>query len=154
MKGVGRKLSGAINNMTGSSSSLSRGVSSSRHSPKPTPTPTTMGYEQDEKEEQIEEQAAEPQAEDMEIDEDDASYLDLRDDRERQAYAMIKNRSFGHTRAFDPELLEKIGMDIDFARVWHAAGWDDFVPIEENGSRRLTIKFLCTLREVDDDVSF
>ena len=58
--------------------------------------PTTMDYEQDEQEEQIEEQAEEPQAEDMEIDEDDAPYLDLQDDRERQAYAMIKNRSFGH----------------------------------------------------------
>ena len=66
-----------------------------------------MDYEQDEQEEQIEEQAEEPQAEDMEIDEDDAPYLDLQDDRERQAYAMIKNRSFGHTRAFDPDLLEK-----------------------------------------------
>ena len=38
--------------------------------------------------------------------------------REHQAYAMIKNRSFGHTRAFDPDLLEKTGMDVDFARVW------------------------------------
>ena len=45
-------------------------------------------------------------------------------------------------------------MDVDFAHVWHAVGWDDFVPIEENGSRLLTIQFLCTLREVDDDVSF
>ena len=36
-----------------------------------------MDYEQDEQEEQFEEQAAEPQAEDMEIDEDDAPYLDL-----------------------------------------------------------------------------
>ena len=66
-----------------------------------------MDYEQDEQEEQFEEQAAEPQAEDMEIDEDDVPYLDLRDDRESQAYAMIKNRSFGHTRGFDPNLLEK-----------------------------------------------
>ena len=30
-------------------------------------------------------------AEDMEIDEDDAPYLELQADRERQAYAMIKN---------------------------------------------------------------
>ena len=44
-----------------------------------------MDYEQDEQEEQFEEEAAEPQAEDMEIDEDDASYLDLHDDRECQA---------------------------------------------------------------------
>ena len=67
---------------------------------------------------------------------------------------MIKNQRFGHTRAFDPDLLEKIGMDVDFARVWHAVGWDGFVPVEENGSRLLTIQFLCTLREVDDGVSF
>ena len=25
-------------------------------------------------------------------------------------------------------------MDVDFARVWHAVGWDGFVPVEENGS--------------------
>ena len=45
-------------------------------------------------------------------------------------------------------------MGVDFARVWHAVGWDGFVPIEENGSHLLTIQFLCTLREVDDGVSF
>ena len=58
-----------------------------------------------------------------------ANNLDLRDDRGRQAYAMIKNRSFGHTRAFDSDILEKTGMDVDFARVWHAIGWDGFVPL-------------------------
>jgi len=113
-----------------------------------------MDYELDEQEEQIKEQAEELQAEDMEIDEDDAPYLDLQDDCEHQAYSMIKNRSFGHTKAFDSDLLEKTGMDVDFARVWHAVGWDDFVPVEENGSRLLTIQFLCTLREVDAGVSF
>ena len=55
----------------------------------------------------MKEQAAKPQAEDMEIDDEDAPYLDLRSDRERQAYAMIKNRSFGHTRACDPDHLKK-----------------------------------------------
>ena len=93
--------------MTRLGSSRSQGESSSHHSLEPAPTPTTMDYEQDEQEEQFEKQAAEPQAEDMEIDEDDVPYLDLRDDRESQAYAMIKNRSFGHTRAFDPDLLKK-----------------------------------------------
>ena len=63
------------------------------------------------------------------IDEDDAPYLDLQDDREHLAYAMIKNRSFGHTRAFDPDLLEKTGMDVDFTRVWHAVGWEVLCPL-------------------------
>ena len=79
--------------MMGLGSSHSRGESSSHHSSEPALTPTTMDYEQDEQEELFEEQAAYLQAEDMDIDEDDAPYLDLQDDRERQAYAMIKNRS-------------------------------------------------------------
>ena len=81
-----------------------------------------MDYEQDEQDKSMEEQAAEPQAEDMKINDKDAPYLALRNNRKRQAYAMLKGRSFGHTRAFDPDLLEKIGMDIDFANVWHAVG--------------------------------
>ena len=63
--------------MTRLGSSHSQGESTSCHSPEPTPTPTTMNYEQDGQEEQFEEQAAELQAKDMEIDEDDAPYLDL-----------------------------------------------------------------------------
>ncbi|RLM64730.1 hypothetical protein C2845_PM16G02610 [Panicum miliaceum] len=90
----------------------------------------------------------------MQIDDDDAPYLDLQDNREKQAYAILKCWDFGHTKAFDPDLLEKTGMDVDFAHVWHAIGWDSFVHVEENGSRLLTIQFLCTLREVDDSISF
>ena len=44
-----------------------------------------MDYEQDEQEELFEEQAEEPQAKDMEIDEDDAPYLDFQDECECQA---------------------------------------------------------------------
>ena len=110
-----------------------------------------MDYEQ---EEQYKDVQAEPQAEDMEIDEDDAPYLDLRNACERQAYAMIKDRSFVHTRAFDLELQIKTGMYEDFANVWHAIGWGNFTPVEEYGSRLLTIQFLCTLREVENRVYF
>ncbi|RLM70040.1 hypothetical protein C2845_PM17G07040 [Panicum miliaceum] len=39
------------------------------------------------------------------MDDDDAPYLDLRDDRERKAYTILKNQSFGHSKAFDPDLL-------------------------------------------------
>ena len=42
-----------------------------------------MDYEQDEQAEPMQEHAVESQAEDMEIDDEDALYLDLRDDRER-----------------------------------------------------------------------
>jgi hypothetical protein len=49
-----------------------------------------MDYEQDEHEEPMKEQAAELQTEDKEIDDEDVSYLDLWDDHECQAYAMLK----------------------------------------------------------------
>ena len=110
-----------------------------------------MDYEE---EEQYEEMQAELQAEFIEIDAKDARYLDLRDDRERQGYAILKDRSFVHTRAFDLDLLIKIGMYEDFSNIWHEIGWDNFIPVEEYGSRLLTIQFLCTLREVENGVYF
>ena len=42
----------------------------------------------------------------------------------------------------------------DFSNIWHAIGWDNFVLIEEYGSRLLTIQFLCTIREVENRVYF
>ena len=69
MKGLGRKAFGAFKKMTGGSSSRSRGGSSS-YTPEPTPTPSTMDYEE-------EEQYEEMQAEVIEIDAEDAPYLDL-----------------------------------------------------------------------------
>jgi len=89
MKGIGGKVSGALKKMTGGSSSHSLVSSSSRHTPEPTPSPITMDYE--EEQEQHDRMQAEPQAKVMEIDEDDAPYLNLRDDRERQGYAILKN---------------------------------------------------------------
>ena len=91
--GIGQKVFGAFKKMTGGSSSRSRGGSSS-YTPEPTPTPSTMDYEE---EEQYKEMQAKSQAEIIEIDVEDTPYLNLRDDRERQGYAILKNRSFVHT---------------------------------------------------------
>jgi len=101
-----------------------------------------------------EEQPPQPQVEDMEIDAQNASYLDLRDDWEVQAYALLKNRVFQHTWHIDPDLLEKIGMDSEFNTIWHTLGWNKFVSVYELVSHPLTIQFLCTLHEVSDGITF
>jgi hypothetical protein len=44
----------------------------------------------------------------------DAIFIDLRNDRERQAYSLIKDQVFANTKEFDSDLLEKIGMDSEF----------------------------------------
>jgi len=80
MNSFGQKLSRAMNKMTSGSSSRSRGGTSWDHTPKASTSPSTMDYE--EEQEQPTEEHTEPQAEGMEIDKDDAPYLDLQDDHE------------------------------------------------------------------------
>ena len=55
---------------------------------------------------------------------------------------------------YDPDLLQKIGMDIEFATIWKVVGWENIAPIEEQGSRLLTIQFLCSLQEVEGGITF
>ena len=52
------------------------------------------------------------------VDEADAPFLDMEGEREVQAYNLLKNCTFSHTLAFDSDLLQKIGMDSKFTKVW------------------------------------
>uniref|UniRef100_K3ZNH5 Uncharacterized protein n=1 Tax=Setaria italica TaxID=4555 RepID=K3ZNH5_SETIT len=99
-----KRVAGALKRMTGSSSSRSQASANSPHSSEPTPSLTLMDYEEEQ------EEKAKPQ---------------------KQAYASLKDWAFCHIKAYDPKLLEKIGMDIDFAFVWSSIGWDEFLPVEE-----------------------
>nr|AAL58163.1 hypothetical protein [Oryza sativa Japonica Group]AAN08662.1 hypothetical protein [Oryza sativa Japonica Group]AAP53351.1 Zinc knuckle family protein [Oryza sativa Japonica Group] len=80
--------------------------------------------------------------------------LDLVSDRERQAYYILSDREYAHTREYSPELLKKIGMDVEFRAIWKAVGWQRFAVVDEPGSRLLTLQFLCTLKEIEDGISF
>jgi hypothetical protein len=80
--------------------------------------------------------------------------LDLVSDRERQAYYMLSDQEYAHTREYSPELLKKIGMDVEFRFIWKAVGWQRFVVVDEPGSGLLTLQFLCTLKEIEDGISF
>ena len=84
----------------------------------------------------------------------DDPHLELEGEREMQVYNLIKNCEFIHTPAYHPDLLEKIGMDTEFATIWKAVGWENVAPIDEQGSRILTIQFLCSLQEVENGITF
>lgn len=43
------------------------------------------------------------------------SKLGLQRDQDVQAYNLLRDRVFTHMRAYNSELLVKIGMDVDFA---------------------------------------
>ena len=80
--------------------------------------------------------------------------LDLVDDQERQAYYMPRDREYTHTREYSLELLEKIGMDTNFRAIWKVVGWQRFAMVDEPGSCSLTLRFMCTLKEIEGRISF
>ena len=71
-----------------------------------------------------------------------------------QAYNLIKNCEFIHMPVYDPDLLQKIGMDTEFTTIWKVVGWENVAPVDELGSCLLTIQFLCSLQEVEGGISF
>jgi hypothetical protein len=59
-----------------------------------------------------------------------------------------------HTTAYDPVLLQAIGMDVEFDFVFRAIGWEGVWNVVEQGSKLLTLEFLCTLQITDNRVKF
>ena len=59
-----------------------------------------------------------------------------------------------HTTAYDPDLLQATGMDIEFNLVFRAVGWEGVWNVVEQGSKLLTIEFLCTLQITDTGAKF
>ena len=78
----------------------------------------------------------------------------LVDDRERQAFQILKNRTFHHTRTYDLDFLNCTGMITEFQVIFHAVGWENFWRVNEDGCRQLTIEFLCTLTRTATHVTF
>nr|CAD39715.1 OSJNBa0052P16.16 [Oryza sativa Japonica Group] len=45
-------------------------------------------------------------------------------------------------------------MDVEFRSIWKAVGWQRFAVVDEPGSPLRTLQFLCTLKEIEDGISF
>ena len=105
----GKKIISALKRITGSSSSRSHGSSNTCVS-KPKESPM---HEEEETEPMEKEQEQEQEMEEG----DDDPHLDLEEDQETQVYNHVKDHEFVHTPVYDPDLLDKIGMDIKFTTI-------------------------------------
>jgi hypothetical protein len=106
----GKSITGAIKKITGLSSRRSYGSLSMRYTEhEDCPMHEDEETMPTEEEEQEQEQPMEEG--------DDDPHLDLEGEWEMQVYDLIKNREFIHTLAYDPNLLEKIGMETEFATI-------------------------------------
>jgi len=77
--------------------------------------------------------------------------LKLQDGTEKDIYKKLKTQRFVLTPAYDPALLQATGMNTEFELIFKAI---DVWEIDEQGSKLLTMEFLCTLRPTDLEVSF
>jgi hypothetical protein len=80
--------------------------------------------------------------------------LKLRGHKEKENFKDLKDREFRLPPAYDPQLLQDTGMDVEFGYIFYTIGWSMVQPINEDGFRLLTIKFLCTLQFTNPGVEF
>ncbi|OEL16156.1 hypothetical protein BAE44_0022825 [Dichanthelium oligosanthes] len=66
----------------------------------------------------------------------------LQTDQERQAFTMLKDQTFKHTRVYDKSLLVSVSFLGDFEEAILSIGWNNFLDISEQGSRLLTLNSL------------
>jgi hypothetical protein len=136
-----KAITSAIKKVMGSSSKRSCASSSSRYTER-----EESPMQEDEENEPTEDQGQSV--------EEDEPYLDLERGREMVDYHLIKDREFEPTPMYNPALLQAIGMDNEFTSIWQAVGWEEIDPLFEEGSRLLTIQFLCSLKEIDNGITF
>ena len=82
------------------------------------------------------------------------SHIRLKTKTKKDAFKKLKTQRFVHTAAYDLVLLQAIGMDAELDLVFRAVGLDGFWNIAEQGSKLLTLEFLCTLQITDTGVQF
>ena len=111
-------------------------------------------YEPADPEEHAEEEGAPAFQEAEGVYEVDAPSLDFESDQELEVCGHLKDRVFQHTTLYDDKLLQEIGMKDEFDSIWRAVGWESIDPLDEPGSRLLTIQFICTLGYDDKHVYF
>ena len=73
---------------------------------------------------------------------------------EKDTYTKLKTRRFILTPAYDPALLQSIGMNAEFKIIFKTVGWENVWEINEPGSKLLTTEFLCTFQTTDSEVIF
>ena len=65
-------------------------------------------------------------------------HLKLRNKQEKDAFKSLKTRRFVHTSAYDPTLLQAIGMDVEFDFIFRTVSWENVWNVTEQGSKLLT----------------
>ena len=72
-------------------------------------------------------------------------HLKLQNKQEKDAFKELKTIRFVHMYAYDPALVQAIGIDVAFDFIFRTIGWESVWNVVEQGSKLLTSEFLRTL---------
>jgi hypothetical protein len=75
--------------------------------------------------------------------------ISIRTTEEMEKYESIDCREFAHTRIYDVNLLERVGLDEELPTILRSIGWGKLYDEPRQGSRLLTLEFLTTFETVE-----
>jgi hypothetical protein len=79
----------------------------------------------------------------------DGDDISIRITKEMEKYESLRRREFAHTRIYDVNLLERVGLNEELPTILRTIGWGKLYDEPRLGSRLLTLKFLMTFEAVE-----
>jgi hypothetical protein len=77
--------------------------------------------------------------------------ISIRTTEEMEKYKSCHRREFAHTRIYDVNLLERVGLDEGLPTILRTIGWGTLYDEHHQGSRLLTLEFLTTFETIEKD---
>jgi hypothetical protein len=75
--------------------------------------------------------------------------ISIRTTEEMEKYESLHRREFAHTRIYDVNLLERVGLDEELPTILRTIGWRKLYDEPRQGSRLLTLEFVTTFEIVE-----
>jgi hypothetical protein len=79
----------------------------------------------------------------------DGDDISIRTTEVMEKYESLHHREFAHTRLYDVNLLERVGLDEELPIILRTIGWEKLYDEPRLGSRLLTLEFLMTFETVE-----
>jgi hypothetical protein len=79
----------------------------------------------------------------------DGDNIFIRTPEEMEKYESLRHWEFAHTRVYDVNLLERVGLDEELSTILQTIGWGKLYDEPHLGLRLLTLEFLMTFETVE-----
>jgi hypothetical protein len=79
----------------------------------------------------------------------DSDDISIRTTEKMEKYKSLRHREFAHTRVYDVNLLERVGLDEELPTILRTVGWGKLYNEPRLDSRLLTLKFLMTFETAE-----